>query len=276
MPNTPSHLTQSILTELETLSGDMSADISKRSKARRVVVDLLKSLDENNADTATRILQNRAEQLIDTYPRATTTLEKLRIDLNRRQEEQLRETCNRLEEYCRAERISLKGRPPKYTADHLLDVEFDRKKVRSKVGIQSLSTFDWPRVRDALQEERARLWQRPFDAADFKAQLVQAYKELERHSPSPTGWALLEGVYQILKQQAQDADPGWRTGGRLVAYYKDEFSADLSRLWEAQARRQVESPHIELSAIRDPQRAHKVIQPDRNVGLYGFLRPREV
>jgi hypothetical protein len=86
----------------------------------------------------------------------------------------------------------------------------------------------------------------------------------------------LEGVYQILKQQAESEDPDWKKGGRLVAYYKDEFGADLSRLWEAQARRQVDSPHIELSAIRDPRRAYKVVQPDHNVGLYGFLRPKEV
>jgi len=276
MQNEQSHLTRTILAELESLSQDISDDIAQRSKARRVVTDLLKALEESNADTAARILQNRTEQLTDIYPRAKTTLEKLRLDLNRRQEEQLRDTCSKLEEYCRAERISLKGRPPKYTADHLLDVEFDRKKIRSKVGNQSLSTFDWPTVCDALEAERARLWQRSFNAAGFRDQLVRAYEELERHSPSATGWAALEGIYQILKQQVESADPDWRKGGRLVAYYKDEFSADLSRLWEAQAQKQVDSPHIELSAIRDPRRAYKVIQPDRNVGLYGFLRPREV
>ena len=276
MPNEQSHLTQTILAELERLSQDISDDIAQRSKARRVVTDLRKALEASNADTAARILQNRTGQLIEIYPRARTTLEKLRLDLNRRQEEQLRETCNKLEEYCRAERISLKGKSPKYTVDHLLDVEFDRKKIRSKVGNQSLSTFDWATVRDALEAERTRLWQRPFDAVSFRDQLVQAYKELERHSPSATGWAALEEIYQIIKQQAENADPDWRKGGRLVAYYKDEFSADLSRLWEAQARKQVDSPHIEFSAIRDPRRAYKVIQPDRNVGLYGFLRPREV
>lgn len=275
MPSTPSHLTQAVMAELVGLSQDMGEDIAQRSKARRVVADLLKALEEDNADTAARILENRTEQLTDIYPRAKTTLEKLRLDLNRRQEDQLRDTCNKLEEYCRAERVSLKGKSPKYTADHLLDVEFDRKKIRTKVGIQSLSTFDWPTVRDALEAERARLWQRPFDAADFRDQLVKAYEELERLSPSTTGWAALEGVYQILKQQAEGTDLDWRKGGRLIAYYKDEFSADLSRLWEAQAQKQVDSPHIELSAIRDPRRAYKVIQPDRNVGLYGFLRPRE-
>ena len=276
MQKEQSHLTQTILAELESLSQDISGDIAQRSKARRIVTDLLKALEENNADTAARILQNRTQQLTEVYPRAKTTLEKLRIDLNRRQEEQLRETYSKLEEFCLAERIPLRGRPPKYTADYLLDVEFDRKKIRSKVGIQSLSTLEWSSVRDALRKERTRLWQRPFDAAGFRDRLVHAFEELERHSPSATGWAALEGIYQILKQQVESGDAGWRKGGRLVAYYKDEFSADLSRLWEAQARKQVDSPHIELSAIRDPRRAYKVVQPDRNVGLYGFVRPREV
>jgi hypothetical protein len=97
-----------------------------------------------------------------------------------------------------------------------------------------------------------------------------------RVSPNPTGWAPLEGIYQILKQQAESENPDWRKGGRLIAYYKDEFSADLSLLWEAQALKRLNSPHIELSSIRDPRRAYKVIQPDRNIGFYGFLRPKEV
>ncbi|MBN1135453.1 MAG: hypothetical protein JXM73_02660 [Anaerolineae bacterium] len=261
---------------MEGLNQEIADDVARRSKVRRIVTDLLKALEENDADAAARILQNRTGQLTDIYPRAKTTLEKLGLDLNRRQEEQLRETCTRLEEYCRAERIPLKGKPPKYTADHLLEIEFDRKKIRTKVGIQSLSTFEWPSVRDALAAERARLWQRPFNAASFRDRLVQAYRELERVGPSPTGWASLEGVYQILKQQVENEGTGWRKGGRLIAYYKDEFSADLSLLWEAQALKQLGSPHVELSSIRDPRRAYKVIQPDHNVGFYGFLRPGEV
>lgn len=65
MQNAPSHLTQTILAELETLNQDISDDIAQRSKARRVVTDLLKASQEDNADTAARILQNRTEQLID-------------------------------------------------------------------------------------------------------------------------------------------------------------------------------------------------------------------
>jgi hypothetical protein len=86
----------------------------------------------------------------------------------------------------------------------------------------------------------------------------------------------LEDIYQILRQDAERSDPQWCKNGRLVAYYKDEFSADLSKLWEAQATKTIGSPHIEMSAIRDPRRAYKVLQPDHNTGTYGFLRPSEV
>jgi hypothetical protein len=275
MHATPSHLTGAIMAELDNLGRVIADDLSQRSKAKRTVAELVKALEEGNHDAAARIL-NRADQLIDTYPQANTTLEKLRIDLNRRQEEQLRETCTKLEEYCQSERIPLKGRPPKYTVDHLFDVEFDLKKTRSKVGVQSLSTLEWSNIRQALVEERKRLWGRPFDAVTFRDRLSRAYQELERVSPSPTGWASLEGVYQILKRELELEDPGWRKRKRLIAYYKDEFCADLSRLWEAQALSQLGSPHIEFSSIRDPRRAYGLIQPDRNVGSYGFLRPREV
>jgi len=276
MQNEPSHLTQAVLAELENLSQVITDDVSQRSKAKRAVADLLKALRQGDAEAAARLLGSRVQQVSEIYPQAIATLEKLRIDLNSRQEEQLRQTCTQLEEYCRAEAISLKGRPPKYMVDHLLEVELDRKKNRAKVGIQSLSTLKWPNILEALEAERVRLWQRSFDPSSFRDRLVQAYEELEHLNPSPTGWASLEGVYQILKQQVESERPDWRKGGRLVAYYKDEFSADLSMLWQAQASKKIDSPHIELSAIRDPRRAYKVVQPDRNIGLYGFLRPRKV
>jgi hypothetical protein len=105
--------------------------------------------------------------------------------------------------------------------------------------------------------------------------LVQIYQELERLKPSASGWAALDEVYQILKKQHQEHDAAWKRGGRLVAYYKDEFGADLSRLLQAQASQIVGPPHIELSAIRDPRRAYRVVRPDRNVDEFGFLKPME-
>lgn len=276
MQNKSSHLTQAILAELESLNKTIADDVSKRSKAKRAVADLLKAIQQENVDVVDRLLRNRGQQLTEVYPQAKTTLDKLRIDLNRRLEEQLQQTYAQLEEHCRAEGIPMRGRPPKYITDHLIEVEFDRNAGRTKVGIQSLITFQWPKVLEALEAERARVWRRPFDALGFRNRLVQAYEELEHATPSPTGWAPLEEIYQVLKRQIEDAQPDWRKGGRLVAYYKDEFSADLSLLWHAQASNRVDSPQIELSSIRDPRRQYKVLQPDSKIGLYGFLRPREV
>ena len=88
-----------------------------------------------------------------------------------------------------------------------------------------------------MERERARLWQRPFGASEFRDQLLGAHRELVHQGGGGASWVGLEEIYQILKGQAADADPNWQTGGRLVAYHKDEFSADLSRLWEAQVRK---------------------------------------
>jgi len=276
MHNESSHLTQAILAELGSLNKVVTDDVSQRSKAKKTLADLVKALEQNDVDAIARLLASRTRQLAEIYPQAETTLEKLHIDLNRRQEEQLHQTFSQLEGYCRAEGIPLKSNPPKFTVEHFIEVEFDRRKHRAKVGNQSLSTMKWSSVREALETERARLWKRPFEASNFRQRLIQAYEYLERLNPSPTGWVALEEVYQILKQQAESENPNWRKSGRLVAYYKDEFGADLSKLWQTQALKRIDPPYIELSAIRDPRRAYKVLQPDSNIGLYGFLRPREV
>lgn len=275
MSSEQSHLSQSIVAELEELRQALTEDIARRSKAKKTLADLLKALAENDVDAAVRLEGGRMPQVVDLCPQIKPTIEKLSVDLNRRQEEQLRQTSLQLEEYCRSEGLAVLGRPPKYTVDHFISVELDRKKGRSKVGIQSLSTLKWSSIRRTLEAEGARLWQRPFETSDFQDQLVRAYREVERAAPSPTGWAPLEEIYQVLKREKEQENPDWRAGGRLVAYYKDEFQVDLSKLWEAQASRGVPPPHIALASIRDPRRAFKLLQPDGNVGPYGFLRPEE-
>ncbi|MCL4299792.1 MAG: hypothetical protein KJ077_28920 [Anaerolineae bacterium] len=276
MDREQSHLTQAIVTELEDLQKIVSDELAQRSKAKKTLADLVKALAENDTDTAIRLQDQRIRQVADLYPQIKPTLEKLAIDLNRRQDEQLRQTYLQLEEYCQTQGLSIKGRQPKYVVDHFIEVELDQKKGRSKVGIQSLSTLKWASVREALIAERTRLWQRPFQVRQFRDRLVKAYREVEQAGPSPTGWVPLEEIYQILKRQIEQEHPDWRQGGRLVPYYKDEFQVDLSKLWQAQVAQKLDSPHIELSSIRDPRRAYQLLQPDQNIGSYGFLRPQEV
>jgi len=272
--NEQSHLTQTILAELRDLAKTVADDAAQRSKAKKVLTDLVKALEQDDIETASH-LATRAQALGAIYPQAQSTFEKLRLNISRGQEEQLRETSTQLEEYCRAHEISLKGSFPKFTIDSFIDLEFDRNRNRTKVGALSLNSLKWSRVREALEAERARIWKRPFNPATYRNRLLAAYNELQQRNPSPVGWAPLEAIYQILKEEEQQTNRDWKKGGRLVAYYKDEFGADLSLLLQAQVSKEIPLPHIELSATRDPRQSFKILQPDHNIGRYGFLRPRE-
>ena len=106
-----------------------------------------------------------------------------------------------------------------------------------------------------------------------RVELIDLYKEIILIKPNPVGWLRLEDIYQGLKNRVQVNNPAWNTGGRLVAYYKDEFSADLSNLWRAQTSERLGPPHIEFSGIRDPRFAYKVVLPGSQIGLYGHMRP---
>lgn len=276
MLDASSPLTELILTELQKLTDAISDDVAERSKAKKTLTELRKGLESNDIDALAKLLGKRSEQLVKTFPEARSTLEKLEIDVKRRQDEQARGVFSQLQEYCQAEGIPLHGSPPRFVADYFIEVELDHRANRSRIGIQSIRTLKWSFIREVFDSERARVWQRPFDATSFRDHLVQTYRDLERLKPGTTGWAALDEVYQMLKQRAEKEDPSWKRGGRLVAYYKDEFGADLSKLLEAQASQRIGAPYIELSAIRDPRRAYKVLRPDRNIDEYGFMRPKEM
>lgn len=274
MQNEPSHLTSSILTELEELNTNITSDVSERAKAQKLLNNLLKALLDENYDLVGQLLVKGNLLITSVYPQTKLTLQKVQIDVNRRLDEQLRQTGSQLEEYCRSENIPLKSSGTKYVVDYFIDVEIDRQKGRTRIGNLSLSTLKWTKIKECLDLERSRLWKRDFNPVAFRDKLLQAYKQLGITSPGAIDWISLEEIYQILKRETEIEKPEWKKGGRLSAYYKDEFSADLSLLWKAQASRLFDFPYIELSAIRDPRRAYKVVQPDNNIGFFGFLRPR--
>jgi len=166
-----------------------------------------------------QLLNKGLSQLVNTYPQAKPTLQKLQVDVNRRQEEQLRQTGIQLEEYCRTEGIPVKGSGTKYIVDTYIDVELDRKKGRTKNRHIVIKHTQMVRVLEALESERARLWKRGFNATLFRDQLVRAYQELEGSGPGLTGWTSLESVYQILKREKRKRILVG-TRGRLVAYYR--------------------------------------------------------
>jgi len=271
-----SSLTQSILADLEQLGEEISSDIAERDKLRRHVARIRKALGENNLEVLVRLLAKKKqdENLARLYPKARMILERLQVDVERRLDEMFVQLFERLEAYCDQASISLRGRAPNFVIDSLLDVRFDRKKGTVKVGNTFLRTLEWDKISATIQEERQRIWERPFDSSGFRDELLEIHAQLIRLKPSPTGWVRLEDVYQVLKEREQERNPNWRTGGRLVPYYKDEFSADLSKSWDAQASGQLPGQQIELSGIRDPRVAFKVALPGGGTETYGHLRPK--
>ncbi len=141
MEKEQSHLTLAITSELENLSQAIAADVSERVKAKKLLENIIKALGENNNDLVDQLLTKGISQLANAYPQAKPTLQKLQVDVNRHQEEQLRQTCNQLEEYCRIEGIPIKGSGTKYVVDTYIDVELDRLKGRTKIGVLSLITL---------------------------------------------------------------------------------------------------------------------------------------
>ncbi|MBM4135602.1 MAG: hypothetical protein FJ241_02100 [Nitrospira sp.] len=215
------------------------------------------------------------DQLLTSYPIAKEMLEKLSIDVKRRSEQVFSSLFSRFQEYCGNNKIHLRGKLPKLFVDRLLEVEMDENKQTAKIGTIFLKTLDWEKIRGAIDRERHRIWDREFDPTSFRDRLLNVHLEIIKIKPNPVGWVRLEDVYQSLKRNIQQKNPNWKKGGRLVAYYKDEFSADLSKLWKAQVSRKFDSPHIELSGIRDPRLSYKIVLPDGKIESYGHMRPKK-
>jgi hypothetical protein len=268
-------LTESILGDLEELGQEISQDIAERRRLRAHVKRTREALGEVNLEALLRLLDKKKElkSLERLYPKASGILEKARIDLDRRLDDLMVELVNKLEAYCQQESIPLRGRSPDFVIDSLLDFSLDRRTGTAKVGNSFVPNLEWRNIRAAIEEERQRIWGRPFNASDFRDELVEIHVQVLELKPNPTDWVRLEDVYQVLKEREQERNPEWRSGGRLVPYYKDEFSADLSKLWAAQASGEVRGQHVALSGIRDPRAAFKVVLPGGQTESYGHLRP---
>ena len=200
MQNEPSHLTSSIHTELEGFHSVITADVSERVKAQKLLSNLLKALDDENYDIVGQLLDKGELLISNIYPQVKPTLLKLHTDVYRQLDEQLRLTCSQLEDYCHTEDIQIKSSGTKYVVDYYIDVEFDRKKGRVQIGNFSLNTLKWAKVKDALENERARLWKREFYPDHFRDQIIAVYKQIAATSSAATDWISLEEIYQILKR----------------------------------------------------------------------------
>jgi len=274
MDKESSNFTIAIKSELSTLNKKIDADIISRKKVQKLLTNLNKAIEDDNYELVNQLLNKGYSQIINVYNETKPTLEKLQIDVNRRLDEQAKLLGMQLEKYCIEHDLPLKSTGKKYVVNYFLEIEINQQKGRVQIGNLSISSFKWERIIVGVESELNRLWHRGVVPKTFRDRLFEAYKKLNKQNLGGTDWVPLDKIYQICREQIKAENPDWKKGGRLIPYYKDEFSVDLSLLWQAQASNLIDQPLFEFSAIRDPRRSYKVLQPDQNIGFYGFLRPK--
>ena len=268
-------MVQTIVPSLDELLKKIGDDVAQRNKIKDSIRRLREAWSNDNFDTADRVISSKNIQSLSRfYPEGEITVEKIKMCLEIEKNEKINKIEMQIKKYCDDRQIKLHGKFPKFIIDHLINLEFHRKKNAAKVGNVYLQSLDWRKIQEIIEEERKRVWGRPFDYSKFYDDVILFYKKIADYERNPTGWVRLADIYQSLKTEIAKRNPNWKSKKRLAAYYKDEFSADLSKSWKAQNSDDRTDRQFEFSAIRDPRLAFKVILPDTSTASYGFIRPQ--
>ena len=266
---TTSPMMQMMISSLYILLNKITKDVSRRSEIRSFVLGISQACANGNFDAVSQMVRsNSLEAVSRYYPEVRPIVEEIRMSFKDKGDLEIDELERKLKNYCEGHGIKLDGRFPKFIVDHLIHVEFSRKRNSAKVGILHLKNPEWIKVEQSIEEERKRVWGRDFGISEFYKDLMLSYDNVAK---SPTGWVRLADIYREIEKR----NPDWRSRKRLVAYYKDEFSADLSKLWWAQTNHNRPDQQIEFTSNRDPRLSFKVIIPDGTTASYGFVRPKK-
>jgi hypothetical protein len=275
IPFPPRTMVQTIVPSLDNLLKKIGDDIAQRNKIRASVQRIREAWFKENFDSAGRVISSKNIQSLSRfYPEGEITVEKIKMCLEQEIDEKIDRIEMQLKKYCDDRQIKLHGKSPKFIIDYLINLELNRKKNTAKIENIYLQSLDWGKIQESIEEERKRVWERPFDYSKFYDDVILFYEKIADYERNPTGWVRLADIYQLLKTEIAKRNPDWKSKKRLVAYYKDEFSADLSKAWKAQNSDDRTDRQFEFSAIRDPRLAFKVILPDRSTASYGFIRPK--
>jgi hypothetical protein len=268
-------LRSTIEADLNHLLSILTQDVKKRSQVRDSAKRLVRAWSDGDISYVSKYINGpQGKSLIETYGDASVSMDRLRLALARNEDSVREELHDRLAAYCTNEKLRLNGRHGSYLVNGVLQVNFDLKKRAAKVGTQYIQSLDWGKIQSAIDIERERLWQRQHDPTAIRDRLVTAYEKAITKHPNVTGWARLEDIYQELKRRVEKEIPSWKSQQRLVAYYRDEFTVDLSSLLSLQMAGKVSGTEIEFSAIRDPRLSFQVPLPDGTATSIGFMRPK--
>lgn len=266
-------LRSTIETDLNRLLSILNQDVRQRSRARDSVKRLFRAWNLGDINYVSKYINGpQGKTLIETYGDAAVSLDRLRLALARNEDLVREEFENLLADYCSKEGLQLRGRYGSYHINNVLEVSFDFKKRGAKVGTQYIQSLHWDKIKSTLNAERERLWKRGDDAATIRDRLVVAYENAIANHPNVTGWVRLEDIYQELKKRVEKETPDWKSRQRLIAYYRDEFTVDLSILLAVQMASKLAGTQIEFSAIRDPRLSYQVPLPGGTSNSVGFMR----
>jgi hypothetical protein len=250
----------------------ISEDVSERIKIRSFVQSLSRAWERGDLDTVSWFVRKDiAEAMPRYYPEAKGLLEEIKSSLEGHGRLEIDELELMLEHYCDEKGIKLNGGSPTFVVDHFIHIVFDRKRNTVKVGLLLLQNPEWAEVAQSIEKEHKRIWGRDFDFLEFYEELLLSYENVIKYQTYDTDWVGLMDIYGEIKKQSLEGN----IRGRSAGYPKEEFSADLSKLWWAQANGLHPDLRIEFSTNRDPRFCFAVILPDETTALYGFMRPKK-
>lgn len=239
-------------------SAAINADVAARDATLRLWTRLYRAMTEGRLQIAQRILLDpRIAATPTLYPELAQKHNRVSISVRRALDRRLTVLHDEIVAYARERNLQVTNGERRIVIDQLITVELAEDRT-TRVQSNRVRSLAWEAVRPVLDSEYDRVWARARrESATFVA-------ELEEYLTSRGADNVrLRDVYEALKL-SRPAIPG-----RLVTYYRDEFSADLSVLLTTPSARR-----FEFSAIRDPRLAFPVVQGGGSLQQYGFVRVR--
>lgn len=245
--------------QLKVIQDATEKQVRLLSAWRKAIQELAVELNKSEPDAAImRAAADRLQGWADAFPGQRQAWSALAAEIHQRYEDLALRYESLLRERCAAAGFTVIGRSPDLTIDGLVKVHIDTARNHARVNDKRVSPMAVAHVVDAVTAEVARLWARPFDAAEFLGRLRAAHRSAAGPDGGP---APARAVYNVLA--AEDR-----------AYKLDMFAADLAR-WSESSRpplAEVEQPI--LAPSRDTRQAVWVVgrrgEDGRYVGLIDF------
>ena len=220
--------TSMVMSLLNNALDRITKDVSERVKIRSFIQSLSRAWEKEDLDTVSWMARSDIRDVLRMhYPEAEGILEEIKSLLKRHGEQEIDEFEFMLEHYCDEKGIKLIGSSPRFVVDHFIHVDFDRERNTVMVGMSRLQDPEWADVQQSIEGEHKRIWGRDFNFLDFYEDLLIAYKDTVKYQGNDIDWAPLADIYQEVKKRKMEET----LTGTSITYPRDEFSADLSKLW---------------------------------------------